>query len=245
MTTYQQYYLESLYPFQNEIIQIVNGRTDQFYLTGGTALSRGYLNHRYSDDLDFFTNNNPAFHKSCMAALEALSEAGFDIKFEKNISSSFVREVIFSKNKNNPVSIQVDFVNDVEAHFGDVVNHPVLGRLDSLRNILSNKLCTVLSRSEAKDIADLWAICKRYEFSWDDVLAEASKKDGSIDSEIITSFLQSLAENKFNEIHWSSKPPAFADFMRDIDIVAKDMDGLNMNSLFQKKDLSRNRQKSR
>jgi predicted nucleotidyltransferase component of viral defense system len=27
-----------------------------FYLTGGTALSRAYLNHRYSDDLDFFVN---------------------------------------------------------------------------------------------------------------------------------------------------------------------------------------------
>ncbi|MBW7858763.1 MAG: nucleotidyl transferase AbiEii/AbiGii toxin family protein [Leptonema sp. (in: Bacteria)] len=24
-----------------------------FFLTGGTALSRFYLNHRYSDDLDF------------------------------------------------------------------------------------------------------------------------------------------------------------------------------------------------
>ncbi|HPK45112.1 MAG TPA: nucleotidyl transferase AbiEii/AbiGii toxin family protein, partial [Spirochaetota bacterium] len=26
-----------------------------FYLTGGTALSRGYFNHRYSDDIDLFT----------------------------------------------------------------------------------------------------------------------------------------------------------------------------------------------
>jgi len=29
-----------------------------FYLTGGTALSRGYFNHRYSDDLDLFVNNH-------------------------------------------------------------------------------------------------------------------------------------------------------------------------------------------
>jgi predicted nucleotidyltransferase component of viral defense system len=28
-----------------------------FYLTGGTALGRFYLNHRYSEDLDFFTDN--------------------------------------------------------------------------------------------------------------------------------------------------------------------------------------------
>jgi predicted nucleotidyltransferase component of viral defense system len=32
-----------------------------FYLTGGTALSRFYLNHRYSDDLDFFVHQKSDF----------------------------------------------------------------------------------------------------------------------------------------------------------------------------------------
>jgi len=29
-----------------------------FFLTGGSALARYYLKHRYSDDLDFFTGEN-------------------------------------------------------------------------------------------------------------------------------------------------------------------------------------------
>jgi len=29
--------------------------TSNFYFTGGTALSKYYLQHRYSDDLDFFS----------------------------------------------------------------------------------------------------------------------------------------------------------------------------------------------
>lgn len=29
-----------------------------FYLTGGTALSRHYFNHRYSDDIVLFVNSN-------------------------------------------------------------------------------------------------------------------------------------------------------------------------------------------
>lgn len=29
-----------------------------FYLTGGTALWHFYLNHRYSEDLDFFVNTD-------------------------------------------------------------------------------------------------------------------------------------------------------------------------------------------
>jgi len=31
----------------------------EFYLTGGTTLSRVYLHHRYSDDLEFFVNDVP------------------------------------------------------------------------------------------------------------------------------------------------------------------------------------------
>lgn len=50
------YYEKKLYPLQDKILQIVGDNNEKFYLTGGTALSRVYLNHRYSDDLDFFVN---------------------------------------------------------------------------------------------------------------------------------------------------------------------------------------------
>ena len=45
-----------LYAFQDELLEIVRAQNVEFYLTGGTVLSRAYLNHRYSDDLDFFVN---------------------------------------------------------------------------------------------------------------------------------------------------------------------------------------------
>ena len=40
--------------------QIKNNQylTDNFYFTGGTALSYFYLNHRYSEDMDFFSEKN-------------------------------------------------------------------------------------------------------------------------------------------------------------------------------------------
>ncbi len=47
-------YYNRLYAFQDEIMKIIQRQGVDFYLTGGTALSRCYLNHRYSDDLDFF-----------------------------------------------------------------------------------------------------------------------------------------------------------------------------------------------
>lgn len=42
---------------QEEIIKQISQTAlkDSFFLTGGTALSIFYLEHRYSEDLDFFT----------------------------------------------------------------------------------------------------------------------------------------------------------------------------------------------
>jgi len=56
-------YYNKLYALQDEIMKIIQRQEVDFYLTGGTALSRCYLNHRYSDDLDFFINQAPDFKK--------------------------------------------------------------------------------------------------------------------------------------------------------------------------------------
>jgi hypothetical protein len=55
------FYFDKLYPWQDRILKVVNGIETGFYLTGGTAASRGYLSHRFSDDLDFFVNDDPRF----------------------------------------------------------------------------------------------------------------------------------------------------------------------------------------
>lgn len=46
--------------YQGKILKILQGKTDDFYLVGGTALARYYFHHRESEDLDFFTQEfNP------------------------------------------------------------------------------------------------------------------------------------------------------------------------------------------
>ncbi|NUO82117.1 nucleotidyl transferase AbiEii/AbiGii toxin family protein [candidate division KSB1 bacterium] len=46
--------------FLTEFFQL----TQDFYLTGGTALSAYYLQHRYSEDLDLFTSNELFFQNA-------------------------------------------------------------------------------------------------------------------------------------------------------------------------------------
>ena len=50
-----------LYDIQDAVLKKMNAMETEFYLTGGTALSRGYLKHRYSDDLDFFVSDSPHY----------------------------------------------------------------------------------------------------------------------------------------------------------------------------------------
>ena len=57
----EKYYTNDLYPFQDLVLKLIMKVDDRFYLTGGTALGRHYLKHRYSDDLDLFVNRENNF----------------------------------------------------------------------------------------------------------------------------------------------------------------------------------------
>lgn len=67
------YYFEVLYPFQDRVLRILNALDTGFYLGGGTAASRGYLQHRFSDDLDFFVNDDARFRLWTARVIERLT----------------------------------------------------------------------------------------------------------------------------------------------------------------------------
>src|SRR5207245_161566 len=53
--------------------------TEPFYLSGGTALAEYYLQHRYSDDLDFFTRDRESFKQATPRVREAALAARLEI----------------------------------------------------------------------------------------------------------------------------------------------------------------------
>lgn len=57
----KEYYYKKLYPLQDKVLRIINDLDTGFYLTGGTASSRGYLHHRFSDDIALFVNDDHRF----------------------------------------------------------------------------------------------------------------------------------------------------------------------------------------
>lgn len=54
-------YFGKLYPLPDAVLAAFARAETEFYLTGGTAASRAYLHHRFSEDLDLFVNDDPRF----------------------------------------------------------------------------------------------------------------------------------------------------------------------------------------
>lgn len=159
-----------LYLIQDKVLKIVFDATTEFYLTGGTCLHRFYYNKRYSDDLDFFTNNSDLFRQSLNGIFEAFLESGVD--FVKTVDTKdFAR---FTVNEYGQ-SLQIDFVNDRVGRVG----YPKSENgylIDTIDNILSNKITAVLGRDEPKDIFDIYTIAVSESIDWGKIIKYAATK---------------------------------------------------------------------
>ncbi|SPD74987.1 conserved hypothetical protein [uncultured Desulfobacterium sp.] len=146
-----EYYTNILYPLQNQVLAIF--RKTPFYLTGGTALSRGYYQHRYSDDLDLFVNGNQEFDGLVNSVLPKLRAVFHPVEIVTR-EESFCRLFVAQE------QLKIEIINDVASHIGLIVEHPELGRLDSRENILANKITVFIDRALPKDIVVIYYLLK-------------------------------------------------------------------------------------
>ncbi len=167
---------KKLYLLQDEVLKVVFETEHEFYLTGGTCLSRFYVEKRYSDDLDFFTNQSMRYSFAIKNIKQALLH-----KFEL---SAEVESKDFTRFKINDL-LQVDFVNDIAFRYKNPIVNESNYLLDNIENILSNKITAVIGRDNPKDIFDIYLIWKFYNFDWNDILESAHQKAGFCDEELI------------------------------------------------------------
>ena len=216
-----QYYEENLYPLQDGVLNVLNRSASNFFLTGGTALSRAYYKHRYSDDLDFFLNQSQNYDGELDMVLALLKEEGF---FWDEIIE-FVRIDNFTTLKiGKPgfdVLLKLDFVNDSVPLFGEIQKTKLFYRTDSVGNILSNKLSAIY-RYAAKDIADIREIAKREKVDWKQAINEGRQKEGGLEPLYIVEILNGIPESEFETIAWTKKP-SWEEFSSDIGRIIKEI----------------------
>lgn len=225
-----EYYTKNLYPLQDGILNIVKELKLPFYLTGDTALNRNYFRRRYSDEIDLFVNKDINFNQHIEALYKVLQEkqrAGlFSIDYQRTRRSENFFQLFILK---EDVELKIDLVNDVASHYGDFINNHVLGKVDSLRNILSNKLSAIF-RYEPKDVVDIWIICKNLKCNLREIIDEAKSKEAGVDPVAIYEILSSFPLDKLSIIKWIEKPETEI-FKKEIMQIAEDILHGRENSL--------------
>lgn len=211
------YYQNTLYPLQDKVLEIVGKLSVGFYLTGGTALSRAYLHHRYSDDLDFFVNGVSNFKMQVNTVLKALTDAGkrADISVADD---GFARIFVFD----GEISLKLDFVNDVPFRSGTSIFTPLFKNTDNLNNILSNNV-TALVRYATKDVVDIVYICETHKFNWEIIMNDASEKDHWVNPVNVVEVLEQFPVEKLQEINWMIEAPTHQWFNARINQIIPDI----------------------
>lgn len=184
------------------MIKTINQVDTGFYLTGGTAASRGYLEHRFSDDLDYFINDDNRFSLWVERLIQALNK---DWKCDVLMKEErFARLNLVQTN----VSLKIEMINDVPARVGETQSHPILGRLDSAENILANKVTALLGREEPKDLADIWGFCCQKDLSLQAAITNAQSKAAGVFPADLGRILCSAQKADWESVRWIKAPLA-------------------------------------
>lgn len=145
----------------------------RFFLTGGAALAGFHLGHRTTQDLDLFATSD-ILDDGERALREAARSVGGTMEAIRT-APEFLRRLIRRGDESVIVDLVVDHAaqgEEPKLSFGAV-------RVDPPREILANKLCTLLSRSELRDLVDVLALV-RAGYSVEEALPLAIRKDGGL-----------------------------------------------------------------
>lgn len=158
---------------QQEVLRTFFLYETHFFLTGGAALVGFHLQHRTTKDLDFFTVEDRI--EEGAAALGAVArELGGTLE-------SLVVYVDFRRYllRRGDSSVVVELVRDRAPQLFETKSSIGSIRLDPPEEIFANKLCTLLSRAEIRDLVDVRAL-ELAGFSVEDHIEQAVKKDGGL-----------------------------------------------------------------
>ncbi len=210
--------LPALYEFQDDVLRAISALGTGFYLTGGTAASRGYLGHRVGEGLELVVNDDPRFGLWAGQIAEALSR---DPRWTAEV---IVREPRFVRLglARGDSRLNVELSSDAFAHVGEVTVHPSLGRLDSAENILADVITALTDRVEPEELADLWGFCCAQRLPVERVLDATRAKSAGLFPVDLARIVSGATRADWALVRWTEAPPADV-FVEDLRRLAEEL----------------------
>ncbi len=162
----------SLTAFQREILTAFFERERGFFLSGGAALAGYHLHHRETMDLDLFTMDDDAFVRARPVLTQVARSLGATLE-TRQAAPGFERHLLNRADGTVVVDLILECTVQVA---GDKQDRDGV-RVDPPEEILANKLTTLLSRSEERDLVDLMYL-ERAGYDAEAALGHALAKDG-------------------------------------------------------------------
>lgn len=184
---------------------------DRFYLTGGTALAEFYLRHRFSEDLDFFAEQE--FEPQAIYSFFKSKQR--QIGFQKiDYQQSFNRNLFFLYLKQDVLKVEFTFFP-----FSRIEKPLKKGELmvDSLLDMAVNKLFTIYQKPRSRDFIDLYFICQKTNWTIDKLVKQAKIKfDWHVDPlRLGSQFLQAKTLKDYPRMIKKILPEEWIDFFME------------------------------
>lgn len=164
----------------------------KFYLTGGTALAEFYLQHRYSEDLDFFSEEE--FSLLPLQAFIKKAEKGINAKKIEYQNFLGLHTFIFYLSDIENLKVDFNFYPFPRIEKGLKFKNIIV---DSDYDIAVNKVHTIAMQPRARDYIDIYFLVKEQGYSLQDLLMKAKAKfDWHIDAVQLGSQLLQAQDTK-------------------------------------------------
>lgn len=158
---------------QQKILELVSKEKkicDNFYLSGGTALAEFYLQHRLSEDLDFF-NENEFEPQAVFVFLKGLQKQAGIKKIDAG--QSFNRNIFFLYLDGEILKTEFTYFPFPRIEKKVKKNNLYI---DSIIDIAVNKIFTIYQKPRSRDFIDLYLIIKEKKYKIKDLLKKARIK---------------------------------------------------------------------
>lgn len=177
----------SLTTLQVRLLELLADVTPRWTLSGGAALAGFHLRHRSTRDLDLFWHGAREIRRVRDDIALRLLNAG--LKANTLVSGAGFSRIEVCDGKETVV---LDLVADPVPIVDSPVEMTIGSRriqVDSAHEILVNKLCTLLSRQEVRDLVDVRQLALAGGDLWRAV-AQANQKDGGFSPQVLAWLLR-------------------------------------------------------
>lgn len=142
-----------------------------FYFSGGTALSHYYLQHRFSEDLGFFSEDEFDPQEITISLTQLKDELGFK---SFDYQSSFNRNLYFLRfPKKYILKLEFTYYPFKQVETPSLKDNLLV---DSSIDIATNKLFTINQKPRGRDYFDLFHLIKKYNYTLEDLRVKAKLK---------------------------------------------------------------------